>query len=67
MKTGDLVKQRPRYSYYKYELGLIVEVENGFYKTARGLREDRLKVCWSNGETSDEPTSFLEVVLASHR
>lgn len=67
MKIGDLVKPKHFYSYCKYELGMIFEVENDFYKTERGTQEDRLKVCWSNGETSDEPYSFLEVVLGSNR
>lgn len=66
MEIGDLVKSKSE-KYYRHDdpLGIVVKVEENFYKTYSGSFEDRLTVHWTVGETSLEPVSYVEKVSES--
>ena len=61
MKVGDLVKANQKYSKNnEIGFGIVLEIEEGFYKTYNDYLEDRLTVYWSHGETTTEPDSYVE-------
>ena len=66
MQVGDLVKPKSK-KYYRRDdpLGVVVKVEENFYKTYSGSFEDRLTVHWTHGEASLEPVSYVEKVNES--
>ena len=71
MKVGDLVKPKSKwdsnFQKKKSELGLILKVEENFFKTYNDYFEDRLTIHWIHGETTLEPDSYVEKINASER
>ena len=66
MKVGDLVKAKHKYSYNEtLGIGIVLKVEENFYKTYNDYLEDRLTIHWIHGETTLEPDSYLEVLNES--
>ena len=63
MKVGDLVKPKQKYSHNEIGIGLIVKVEEGFYgKSFNGYLDDRLTIHWAHGETTREPSTYVELL-----
>jgi hypothetical protein len=62
MKVGDLVKPKHKYSCNEIGIGIILKVEENFYKTYNDYFEDRLTVWWTHGETTQEPTAYVEKI-----
>jgi hypothetical protein len=62
MKVGDLVKPKHKYSYNEIGIGIILKVEENFYKTYNDYLEDRLTIRWIHGETTFEPDSYVEKI-----
>ena len=60
MKKGDLVKPKHKYSNNEVGFGIVLEIEEGFYKTYNDYFENRLTVYWAQGETTTEPDSYVE-------
>jgi len=60
MKVGDLVKPKHKYSYNEIGIGIILKVEENFYKSYNDYFEDRLTIRWIHGETTFEPDSYVE-------
>lgn len=60
MKVGDLVKPKHKYSNNEAGYGIVLEVEEGFYKTYNDYFENRLTVYWAHGETTLEPCTYVE-------
>ena len=65
MKVGDLVKPKQKYSNNEVGIGIVFEIEEGFYKTYNDYFEDRLVVYWAHGETTTEPESYVEIISES--
>jgi hypothetical protein len=63
VEIGDLVKPKSK-KYYRRDdaLGVVVKVEENFYRTYSGSFEDRLTVHWTCGIPSLEPVSYVEKV-----
>lgn len=62
MKVGDLVKPKYKYSNNEIGIGVVVKVEENFYRNYGGSFEDRLTIHWVHGETTTEPVSYVEKV-----
>ena len=62
MKVGDLVKPKHKYSYNEIGIGIILKVEENFFKTYNDYLEDRLIIRWIHGETTLEPDSYVELI-----
>lgn len=62
MKIGDLVKPKHKYSTNEVGLGIVLNVEEGFFKTYNDYFEDRLTIYWAHGETTTEPNSYVKLV-----
>ena len=60
MKFGDLVKPKHKYSNNEVVFGIVLKVEENFYKTYNDYFEDRLIIRWIHGETTFEPDSYVE-------
>jgi hypothetical protein len=60
MKKGDLVKPKHKYSNNEVGLGIVLKVEENFYKTYNDYLEDRLTIYWIHGETTFEPDAYVE-------
>ena len=65
MKVGDLVRAKHKYSHNEIGIGIILKVEENFYKTYNDYFEDRLIIHWAHGETTSEPVSYVEVINES--
>ena len=65
MKKGDLVKPKHKYSNNEVGIGIVLKVEENFYKTYNDYLEDRLTIRWAHGETTLEPDSYLEIISES--
>jgi hypothetical protein len=65
VKVADLVKPKHGYSHNEMGIGIILKVEENFYKTYNGYFEDRLTIHWAHGETTLEPVSYVEVINES--
>ena len=61
-QKGDLVKPKHKYSYNEIGIGIILKVEENFYKTYNDYFEDRLTIHWIHGETTLEPDSYVEKI-----
>ena len=66
MKVGDLVKVRHKYSNNESGIGVILKVEEGFYKKARKEIpppfDHRLTIFWAHGETTYEPYAYIDLI-----
>ena len=62
LKKGDLVKPKHKYSHNEIGIGIILKVEENFYKTYNDYFEDRLIIHWIHGETTLEPDSYVEKI-----
>jgi len=67
MKVGDLVKPKHKYSRNKISLGLIVKVEDDFYRPRitdlyNATGNARLTILWGHGEQTKEPQNYVEVI-----
>ena len=62
MKVGDLVKSKDKYSHNEAGIGVILKVEENFFKTYNDYFEDRLIIYWAHGERTLEPASYVEKV-----
>ena len=61
MKPGDLVRAKHKYSYNEtLGIGIVLKVEENFFKTYNDYLEDRLIIRWIHGETTLEPDSYVE-------
>ena len=60
IKKGDLVKPKHKYSNNEVGLGIVLKVEENFYKTYNDYLEDRLTIYWIHGETTFEPDAYVE-------
>jgi len=67
VKVGDLVRLADLWIHNGHRhLGIIVEVEKGFYPHAAfNHSEDRVRVFWNTGEHSREPTHALKILRES--
>jgi len=65
MKVGDLVKPKSKwdsnFQKKKSDLGVIVKIEKDFYRH-NDYFQDRLTIWWSHGETTSEPTAYVEMI-----
>lgn len=61
MKPGNLVKPKHKYSYNEAGIGVLLEIEKGFYRH-NDYFQDRLTIYWLHGETTREPASYVEVI-----
>ena len=63
MKRGDLVKAKHKYSNNEVGIGIVLEVEEGFYgKSYSGHLDDRLTIYWFHGETTQEPETYIQIL-----
>ena len=67
MKVGDLVKPKHKYSRNKISLGLIVKVEDDFYRPRitdlyNATGNARLTILWAHGEQTKEPQNYVKVI-----
>ena len=67
MKVGDLVKPKHKYSRNEIGLGLIVKVEDDFYRPRitdlyNATGNARLTILWGHGEQTKEPQNYVEVI-----
>ena len=62
MKVGDLVKPKHKYSNNEAMIGIVLKIEENFYTTGPSLRDSRLTVYWFHGETTTEPSNYVEKV-----
>jgi hypothetical protein len=61
VKVGDLVRAKHKYSNNEVGIGIVLEVERGFYgKSYSGHLDDRLTIHWAHGETTQEPCTYVE-------
>ena len=61
MKVGDLVRAKQKYSYNEtLGIGIVLKVEENFFKTYNDYFEDRLIIYWIHGETTLEPDGYVE-------
>lgn len=60
MKVGDLVKPKHKYSNNEAGIGIVLKVEENFFKTYNDYFEDRLIIYWGHGETTQEPCTYVE-------
>jgi len=60
VKVGDLVKPKHKYSNNEVGIGIVLKVEENFFKTYNDYFEDRLIIHWIHGETTLEPDSYVE-------
>lgn len=60
MKVGDLVKAKHKYSENEIGIGIVLKVEENFYKTYNDYFENRLTIHWAHGETTLEPCTYVE-------
>ncbi len=70
MKVGDLVKPKHKYSNNEEYIGIVLKIEEEFYKRNSGRWEipiDRLTVYWAHGETTTEPDNYVEKLAESER
>jgi hypothetical protein len=67
MKLGDLVRLADLWVHDGHRrLGIIVEVEEGFYPhSAFNHAQDRVRVLWNTSEYSREPTHALKILSES--
>ena len=66
MKVGDLVRLDDLWRHGLHRLGIVVEVEEGFYPhSAFNHAQDRVRVLWDTSEYSREPTHALRVIRKS--
>lgn len=61
MKLGDLVKPKQKYANNEVGIGVLLEIEKGFYRH-NDYFQDRLTIYWLHGETTREPDSYVEVI-----
>ena len=63
MKVGDLVRAKHKYSYNEtLGIGIVLKVEENFFKTYNDYFENRLIIRWIHGETTFEPDSYVEKI-----
>ena len=62
MKRGDLVKPKQKYSNNEVGIGIVLKVEENFYKTYNDYFEDRLTIRWIHGETTQEPDAYVQIL-----
>ena len=67
MKVGDLVRAKHKYSHNEVGVGIVLKVEENFFKTYNDYFEDRLIIRWMHGETTLEPDSYVEKISVSER
>lgn len=60
MKVGDMAKPKHKYSNNEVEIGIVLKVEENFFKTYNDYFENRLTIYWAHGETTTEPDSYVE-------
>ena len=66
MKVGDLVRLADLWRHGHRRLGIVVEVEEGFYPhSAFNHAQDRVRVLWDTSEYSREPTHALKILSES--
>ena len=67
MKVGDLVRLDDLWVHDGHRhLGIIVEVEEGFYPhSAFNHAQDRVRVFWNTSKYSREPTHALKILSES--
>ena len=65
MKVGDLVRQKSQldenFKKKKHDIGILIDIEKDFYRHNYYF-QDRLTIWWSHGETTQEPTAYVEVM-----
>ena len=62
-QKGDLVMPKHKYSKNEIGLGIVLEVEEGFYGKSYGRHlQDRLTIYWTHGEKTQEPDDYVEKV-----
>jgi len=69
MKVGDLVKVKHKYSNNESGMGVILKVEEGFYKKGRKeipphyeSFDHRLTIFWSHSEITHEPYAYVDLI-----
>jgi len=62
MKVGDLVKPKHKHSNNEVGIGIVLKVEENFYKTYNDYFEDRLTIHWFHGETTQEPDVYVQIL-----
>ena len=60
MKVGDLVKPKHKYSHNEAGIGVILRVEENFFKIYNDYFEDRLIIYWAHGERTLERASYVK-------
>ena len=60
MKVGDLIRPKHKYSNNETGIGIVLNVEENFFKTYNDYFDDRLTIYWSHGERTQEPDSYVE-------
>lgn len=61
IKKGDLVKVKGQLQdLYEGVIGIVINVEDQFYKSKYIAWQNRYTVYWSNGEKTHEPQNFIE-------
>jgi hypothetical protein len=65
MKVGDLVRPKSQwdenFKKKKHNIGILIDIEKDFYRH-NDYFQDRLTIWWFHGETTQEPTAYVEVV-----
>tara|TARA_A100001515_G_scaffold117691_1_gene99738 strand:+ start:572 stop:766 length:195 start_codon:yes stop_codon:yes gene_type:complete len=64
VKVGDLVKPKDKYSHNEAGIGVILKVEENFFKAYNDSFVDRLIIYWAHGETTGEPASYIDLCEA---
>jgi len=68
VKVGDLVRAKHKYSYNEtLGIGIVLKVEENFFKTYNDYLEDRLIIRWIHGETTLEPDSYVEKLVENKK
>lgn len=63
IEKGDLVVVKGQLSdLYTGVIGIVINVEDQFYKSKYIAWQNRYTVYWSNGEKTHEPHNFIEKV-----
>ena len=68
MKVGDLVKVKHKYSNNESGIGVILKVEEGFYKKGKRGKEipppfdHCLTIFWTHNEITHEPYAYIDLI-----
>lgn len=66
IKVGDLVVAKQEANPLNNVVGVVIKVEDHFYKSKYIAWQHRYTVVWSNGEKTYEPHNFLIHFEESH-